>query len=187
MHCLLQYVFIYICIYIYCSFKGKPISVVCFWFLCLVSGRSNGQRTKLQTQEFLKISFFSLKKVMYFLFWQKGWNMIENSKCMNFFYMYINYNIYMISYWVFSEAVLGLVWKICSWRIKMQPECVLWLVVALVSLVRHSAGYSNGAPIDACSDLTPQHGAAAQTAASPYSITFSPATFTAGGTPITGL
>ena len=69
----------------------------------------------------------------------------------------------------------------------MQPERVLWLVVTLVSLVRHSAGFSGGAPIDACFDLTPQHGAAVQTAASPYNITFSPATFTAGGAPITGL
>ena len=69
----------------------------------------------------------------------------------------------------------------------MRQEPLMWLVVSLLSLVRYTAGRSAGAPDAACSDLIPQHGgASAQTSPSPYTVTFSPATFTAGGSAING-
>ncbi|KAL8584571.1 hypothetical protein ACOMHN_002301 [Nucella lapillus] len=65
--------------------------------------------------------------------------------------------------------------------------CAMALVVVwLVAVVPHVSAKKTGAPDVACVDWTPRHGSnPAMTSASPYSITFTSANFTAGGSPIT--
>ncbi|KAL8598989.1 hypothetical protein ACOMHN_006798 [Nucella lapillus] len=62
-----------------------------------------------------------------------------------------------------------------------------FLKVALVvmSMVAPAFGTSSGALPKACNNLTPMHGGTAQTSASPYTVTFTPSTFTPGGSPVT--
>ncbi|XP_049857198.1 putative defense protein Hdd11 [Schistocerca gregaria] len=50
---------------------------------------------------------------------------------------------------------------------------ILLGVICLVALMHHAAGYSSGAPTNACEDLVPQHRVPAQKDPCPYVITVS--------------
>ncbi|XP_070194189.1 serine-rich adhesin for platelets-like isoform X2 [Littorina saxatilis] len=67
----------------------------------------------------------------------------------------------------------------------MGLHCLL-RVICLVALVTSVHGRRDGAPVGACSTLTPGHPRTTPaTTASPFSISFTPATFTPGGSAVT--
>lgn len=53
-------------------------------------------------------------------------------------------------------------------------SCLRTLILAFIYLalsVKETQSYSSGAPLDACTSLTPQHGYTPQTSTSPFTIT----------------
>lgn len=57
---------------------------------------------------------------------------------------------------------------------------VILLILIGAELRPGVSGYPGGAPDGSCGDMVPQHGAAAQSGPSPYTVTASSSTYTAG-------
>jgi hypothetical protein len=60
-------------------------------------------------------------------------------------------------------------------------------ILSVLGMVGGVVGYSTGADPSACNSLTPSHGYTPQSSPSPYTITLSSSSFTAGGSAITGM